>query len=159
LKRWPIFALLFVFSIQLHAQDTTGCSPLKTKVQGQNTFWDYRLDVSISHPFSEECWNAEQSGFEISYYWIEKSAPVQMPEVKFWLLFNQDEMVLNAHVNCIPVEVLNYGHNPAEKRPYKCTASVRVNTGFQDAWEVEIAPNIDGRWDTRGFRQNYFFSF
>jgi len=106
-----------------------------------------------------DCWNISSSGFNITYAWGQNVPTSQYNQVGFWVRVNNFEFHINhTEIKCTTNNSLNYSHNTNGQQNYLCTATAYVKVGNNEAWDIEIAPQVDGSWDTAGHGNNYRFS-
>jgi len=152
------FCTLFMF--QLFAYDTTGCSPLVSKTISRVTAKGASLVLTSFKSPRNDCWNKASSGFKIAYSWSQNVSTSQYTQVGFWIKVNDIDFYLNSNTTkCIINNSLHYSHNTSGEQEYRCTASLFYLVGDTEVWDIEIAPQIDGSWDTAGYSNNYKFSF
>lgn len=120
------------------------------------TAFGHRLVVEESKASSSSCWNAILGTVVMSYEWIDTNSSGQ--EVIFWARINQKEMTFDTHITC-ERNKFSYAHDTSGRSFFHCKAQARVTVGFNANNYIEIAPNINGSWDTYGHSNNYHFSF
>jgi len=144
---------------QLFAYDTTGCSQLVSQTISSVTAKGASLTLTSSKSPRNDCWNISSSGFNIAYSWSQNVSDPQYNQVGFWIKINDVESYLSSNtIKCTMNNSLSYSHNTSGVQEYQCTASIFYLVGNTEAWDIEIAPQIDGSWDTVGFGNNYNFS-
>jgi hypothetical protein len=132
-----------------HAQDTSGCSPMLTQSQKQTTTKGSVLRLTSSKVNSSRCWNLNSSGISVSYEWNQVEPKAKYQKVGFWIKLGREEQYLKASsISC-----------RNQNRYYLCSASGFVSIPNMNNWAIEIAPEVDNSWDTKGVGQNYFFNF
>ena len=150
-KITPIIVLLL--SINARAYDTSGCN-MRENSQETQTVLKNTLRVQSEIAQSSRCWNADDSAVNITYEWFQNNGETDQ-RVQFWTKINQVESTVAARVYCKQFDgggnYTNYGNT------YKCQAVASVKVGYQENITIEVAPKIDGSWDTKGYSQNYFF--
>ncbi len=124
-------------------------------VKETNTEMGNLLQVISYKASAPTCWNAQSSQVLLSYQWLQ-TAPVPS-NVLFWARVNQVAGSVQAYVTCEKSTDLSYSHDTSGENIYLCKAQAQVATGYQETITIEAAPQIDGRWDTRGYAQNYWF--
>jgi len=157
--RFLALALGFsLFAGTAFAVDTSGCSPLKQQSQQVSTVQGRLLTVTSFQALQGSCWNTNQTHIEISYQWLQEISAVENT-AQIWLKINEREGTLNLTTSCAAShDQMTYEKNTSGKTIYRCsgTATVAVKPG---ALRVEVAPVVNGAWDTHGFGQNYIFNF
>lgn len=104
----------------------------------------------------ERCWNAADGNVAVSYEWAQDSSNTNHKS-QFWIRTNQDEgRTYEGSVSCRSNESLSYSYSSAES--YTCKAQVILKIGYQKDLNIEVAPALDGRWDTKGYGDNYLFN-
>ncbi len=155
-----ITSLAVLFSITTFASDTTGCPTMHTTSKDATTAFGNNLLIQALNAAGPNCSYAKDSRVTIFYSWFQDAD--NYPRVEFWTKINNTGITLDltvvAYVTCNELNSAHYLHQVSGKR-FKCTAKAMIGTGYQDKMDVEVAPLIDGKWDTRGFSQNYYFQF
>jgi len=143
------FSLL---SLRSFALDTSGCSPLpqveKTAVTAQGN----SLRVTALKAPSQACWNVSESSVMVAYQWSQKSLNTDGISVHFWVSINGNERNLDSEIECQDMAQFY-------EADVRCTATATFVVGNISAWNVEVAPQLSGKWDTRGYGNNYNFMF
>lgn len=152
-----ITTFILIASFQAHGLDTSGCR-FEEKNQQTKTSANLSLKVQSSMINSPTCWNANDSVLNISYEWLQGSAMVSQV-VNFWMNINGQQRTFSAHIICKHLNELNYAADTSGAITYRCAATARVRVGYQKNILVEIAPQMNGVWDTPGFQKNYLFQF
>jgi len=154
-----LFCALSVF--QLFALDTSGCSPMNSQNLSKVTVNGASLVLTSSKSPISDCWNLSSSGFTIAYIWGQNVQTSQYSQVGFYVKVNNLEFPIDysdVDIRCTTSNSLSYSHNTNGQQNYLCTATTYVKVGNNEAWDIEIAPQVDGSWDTAGFRKDYKFS-
>jgi hypothetical protein len=133
------------------AVDTSGCSQLlesRQTVQGSLG----ALTATYARAPRENCWNADQARIDLDYSYAGPQAPVS-----FWINVNGSERTLPASVSCSSGSS-GYAKDTRNERPQNCVAhaTLPVRLGRQ---ELEVAPIVNGTFDTQGFGKNLRLSF
>jgi hypothetical protein len=151
----PTFIL--VLSSSLYAHDTSGCSMIE-KSKSKETNFRNSLQVKSTQASGRSCWNADSSSVTISYKWIQNSDN-ESQSVKIWSNINGNIKTLNTQITCREIESISYSKETTDESAFLCNATAIVKTGFQENIYLELAPQINGSWDTSGYARNYFFEF
>lgn len=148
-----ITSLAVLLSFTTFASDTTGCPTMHTTSKEALTAMGNNLTIQALNAAGPDCSYAKDSKITILYSWLQDSNYV--PKVEFWTKVDNTGVTLDltvvAYVSC---NELNSTSNRI-----KCVAKAMIGTGYQDKMDVEVAPFIDGQWDTLGYSQNYIFKF
>lgn len=148
-----ITSLAVLFSFTTFASDTTGCPTMHTTSKDTTTAFGNNLLIQALNAAGPDCSYAKDSKITISYSWVQDTTDA--PRVEFWTKINNTGITLDltvvAYVSCNEI-------NSTSTR-FKCVAKALIGTGYQNKMDVEVAPLIDGQWDTKGYNQNYNFQF
>ena len=161
------FALLA--SLTAHAVDTSGCSQLITEGRQVNRPNGAVLSATYVHPNRADCWNASSAKLSVTYSFPSRSAS---PAVSFWTSLNgQARQVAPSRLEC-RADVTYRVNNEA---PKICRGCGDVNAGDQPAsltcyasftfqngagrQDLEVAPSVNGQFDTDGYGQNLRLTF
>jgi hypothetical protein len=150
-----ILTLTTLMTANLYAHDTSGCYMRETSKTAKTAF-GHSLQVTSSMSLNSSCWNAESSSVTIAYGWVQDSDD-DSHSVTIWANINGNAKTLNPQVRCLRDQRISYSKDTTNTGSYLCTATAVVQIGYQQGVSVEVAPQIDGSWDTRGYAQNYSF--
>lgn len=155
-----ITSLAVLFSLTTLASDSTGCPTMHTTSKETVTAFGNNLAIQTLNAAGPDCSYAKDSRITIVYSWFQNSG--NPPHVDFWTRINNNgltqELSVFAYVSCNEFNSGPYSDHSNGNR-FKCFAKAMIGTGYQDKMNVEVAPLIDGNWDTRGYSQNYYFQF
>ena len=126
----------------------------KSTHEAQTQLGNY-LQVQSYKASAPTCWNAQDSQVIVSYQWMQTSPETR--SVIFWAKVNQSEAAIQAYVSCAKSNEFGYAHNTSGEAYYLCKAEAQISKGYHESLSVEVAPQINGLWDTRGYAQNYSF--
>lgn len=133
---------------------------MHTTSKDATTAFGNNLHIQALNAAGPNCSYAKDSKVTILYSWFQDAD--YHPRVEFWAKINNIGITLDltvvANVSCNELKNSPYLFQASGKR-FKCFAKAVIGTGYQDKMAVEVAPSIDGQWDTRGFSQNYYFQF
>lgn len=131
---------------------------MHTTSKETTTAFGNNLTVQALNAAGPNCSYAKDSRITIVYSWFQNSG--YAPHVDFWTRINNEgltrELTVFAYVSCNEFKIGPYSD---ESTRYKCLAKTMIGTGYQNKMNIEVAPLIDGQWDTRGYSQNYYFQF
>lgn len=152
---------VLLLSLNAYAVDTSNCSAMKSASKGAETAKGNYLQVQTLNSASASCPYSRDAKVTISYIWDQETN--NTPKVLFWtklsgLNLNQ-EATVNTYVTCNELAGDGYNLDTSNKKVFRCSAQASLGTGYQEKLNVEVAPQIDGSWDTRGYSQNYTFKF
>jgi hypothetical protein len=141
------------------AVDTSGCSQLRESSDSKVTSQGALLTVTAKLSPKASCWNAGSSHVVIDYRWVQSSKAVVPTAGAFWMRVNGAESQQNANLICMPVSNLKAQANTSGESQVECSmrAIEKLSVTGQTRVEIEVAPVLDGNWDTKGFEQNYVF--
>jgi len=144
-------------SLGVQANDTSGCGTRENLKEARTTKGN-NLQVHFKMAPNSRCWNAEDGAITISYEWLQKNDDENHKAV-FWTKTNQSVSTINANISCKRFDNGRFYTSNSSDNSYVCRAIGSLKIGFQENVAVEIAPQLDGSWDTKGFSQNYLFKF
>jgi hypothetical protein len=136
-----------------YAVDTSGCGQRLESTLGGATPAG-RVEVTYDRAPRENCWNADQAYLRVRYSLNQPQAPGR---VSFWVSFNGGTQTLDGSVTCTP-EASFYGKDTRNQRGQQCVATLTLPTRL-GRQELELAPIVDGRFDTAGYGLNVRVSF
>lgn len=148
---------LFLSVSSAFAVDTSGCTPLTQKNQSVKTVSGKALVVQAFQA-KPGCWNANQSQVQINYYWLQDSFSAENVHAHFWVRINGEETNLDGQVSCHLNSGWSLGADTSGHGDFLCSAVANVGVKA-DSVTVEVAPELQGQWDTAGYGQNYTFKF
>lgn len=153
-----ITSLAVLLSLQIFASDSTGCPTMHTTSKETTTTFGNNLAIQALNAAGPDCSYAKDSRITIIYSWFQDSG--YTPHIDFWTRINNNgltnDLTVFAYVSC---NEFNSGPYSVPYNRFKCFAKAIIGTGYQNKISVEVAPLIDGHWDTRGYSQNYYFQF
>lgn len=147
-----ILLSISLLSLRSYAVDTSGCSPLPQIEKTMATAQGNSLRVTALKAPSKACWNVGESALILSYQWSQKSANTDGISMNFWVNINGNEKTLESSIECQDVDMFL-------EPTVRCTATASITVGNIGTWNVDVAPEISGKWDTRGYGNNYSFMF
>ncbi|QDK37991.1 hypothetical protein [Bdellovibrio sp. NC01] len=157
LKLTASFLMLFLFSATSFAVDTSGCSPLSEKTLVLTTAQGKELTATLFQPQSSWCWNAGESKLRLIYKWTQVNS-AQAGSATFWMRINEMEAILPAQTQCVHAEAIGYEKNTSGEQVYLCAAFAEIAAPATKV-QLEVAPVVNGNWDTAGYEKNYLFNF
>ncbi|OFZ21238.1 MAG: hypothetical protein A2X94_07195 [Bdellovibrionales bacterium GWB1_55_8] len=165
------FLTVLTFSINSHAVDTSGCSPLWAGTQS-----DHPVQVTAEKAPKRECWNIASSGLRVSYRWVQiNSREPENKNIGFWISLNGKAQYAKArYYECRSLSGTGYGHDTSGNAQYLCAATqvfrfqdypqlmqyAYGSDGLPNFWDVSVAVSLDdhGNWESRN-GYNYRFRF
>jgi hypothetical protein len=150
---------LSLLCFQAHAVDTSGCSPLQAQNQSVKTVNGLTLTVTAYKPNSASCWNANQASLRVDYEWMQKNNSQNTHKISHWMRLNNNSFYIGANVTCHQQNSNGMQANTSGDTLYRCTATTTVSIANMKSVDVEVAPQVDGTFDTAGYGQNYHFNF
>jgi hypothetical protein len=150
------FIVLFM-SLSIQANDTSGCN-MRESLKETRTTSGNNLRVQYVMAPQSRCWNADDGAIAISYEWLQNNSDENHNAI-FWTKINQFESTIKANISCKRFDNGGLYNSNSRENSYLCRAIGRIKIGYNENAIVEIAPQLDGSWDTKGFAQNYLFKF
>ncbi|XGC81933.1 hypothetical protein ACES2L_05485 [Bdellovibrio bacteriovorus] len=157
-KLLVVVTSLVLFWVQTGLADTTGCSPMFRQSKSLTTQQGLQLIASILRPPRQDCWNKDSSAILIGYEWHQVSKELPKNEVLFWINVQGQQQFISADVMCFAAKSL-FDKNTSYEDLYQCKASAQLRLEHFGSFILEIAPRLNGKWDTHGFERNYIFNF
>lgn len=145
------FALVMA-SLSAGAVDTTGCSPLQEQTKEKTTAHGGVIKVTSLKAPAASCWNVNESTLRVAYSWLQDDANTSLIHAAIWMQVNNRAVTVLASVSCTFATPGAY-----QVTRYVCTATAESRVGDIDTWNIEVAPVLNGVWDTAGYGQNYRF--
>jgi hypothetical protein len=154
-----IFALFVILNTNLYAHDTSGCLMIESSKSIKTTFGNSLL-VKSTQVSNNSCWNVQNNSVTITYRWVQDSDN-ESQDVKIWANINGNTKTLITQITCTELrsESISYSKDTTNNDAFLCSATATVKTGFLENVSLELAPMINGSWDTGGYAQNYSFEF
>lgn len=150
--------LLSLLSTPAYAVDTSGCSQLVTVTQEARTAAGARLRVTSSRAPRRDCWNARNATLAVQYTWRSERS-VDAPQVSVWYRVNNQSGTSPASVFCVGPGRYGMDKRTDNLNEVECHASATLPFPAEGNVSVELAPVVNGDWDTSGFGQNTSFRF
>jgi hypothetical protein len=136
-----------------HAVDTSGCSQLVETTARATTTSGNLLTATYAHAPRANCWNANQASVTIAYRFL---AVEPNPAVSFWVKLNGRDQTLIARVTCSS-DSSGVAKDTSNARRFACFALASIPTGL-GSQTLEVAPAVNGNYDTSGYGENSRFS-
>ncbi|RYZ98530.1 MAG: hypothetical protein EOP11_20570 [Proteobacteria bacterium] len=144
-----LFALLLSPTLPANAADTSGCSQLVQTTAHATTANGNLLTATYAHAARANCWNASQAAVTIAYRFSSETA---QPSVGLWVKLNGRDQTLTAQVTCSSVQS-GIAKDTSPRASFACFALATLPTAT-GAQELEIAPSVNGAFDTSAYGQN-----
>lgn len=153
-----LLLLLGLLSTPAHAVDTSGCSQLVEVTQQAGTAGGNRLVVTASRAPRPDCWNARNATLSVNYVWrAERST--EAPRVSVWYRVNNQSGTAPASVICMGPGRYSLNKRTDNVNEVECHAVATLPFPAEGNVSVELAPVVNGAWDTAGYGQNTQFRF
>ncbi|RZA06889.1 MAG: hypothetical protein EOP11_09175 [Proteobacteria bacterium] len=149
-----LLALLAALPSASFAADTSGCSQMVERTLHATTSGGNLLTATYAHAPRENCWNANQASLTLAYRF---SSAERAAEVALWVNLNGKAQTLPARLSCTDAQS-GMQKDTNNQRRFACFAIV-VLPAVLGAQSLEVAPSVNGAFDTRGYGENASFQF
>ena len=147
-----------LFSAQLFAVDTSGCSQMVTKTALLETSKHALISVSSTKAPRPDCWNVSDSRIKVLYQWRQDGFNSKYTDIGFWIRVNSESDFINVAPQSIRCSVDGLFYGKSGEGQSICSAVAYKTIGNIKDWDIEIAPQLNLDWDTYGYDNNYNFS-